>query len=62
MWRQARLTRFPNRDQMMKSAELTVAGRPLAPEDIAAAVAFLCSKPAEMIRGQVIVVDGGVDP
>ena len=51
---------FPNRDQMMKSAELTVAGRPLAPEDIAAAVAFLCSKPAEMIRGQVIVVDGGV--
>jgi enoyl-[acyl-carrier-protein] reductase (NADH) len=23
-------------------------------------VAFLCSKEAEMIRGQVIVVDGGV--
>ncbi len=51
---------FPNRDQMVKSAEQTVAGRPLSPEDIAAAVAFLCSKQAEMIRGQVIVVDGGV--
>jgi len=28
-------------------------------EDIAAAVAFLCSPEAEMIRGQTIVVDGG---
>ena len=30
------------------------------PEDIADTVAFLCSDQAEMIRGQVIVVDGGV--
>ncbi len=51
---------FPNRDQMMLAAEQTVAGRPLTPEDIAAAVAFLCSRQAEMIRGQVMVVDGGV--
>ena len=51
---------FPNRDQMMMAAEQTVTGRPLTPEDIAAAVAFLCSRQAEMIRGQVMVVDGGV--
>ena len=51
---------FPNRDQMISAAEQTVTGRPLTPEDMAAAVAFLCSRQAEMIRGQVIVVDGGV--
>lgn len=51
---------FPNRDEMMMAAEQTVTGRPLTPEDIAAAVAFLCSRQAEMIRGQVMVVDGGV--
>jgi enoyl-[acyl-carrier protein] reductase III len=37
----------------------TPAGRVAAPEDIAEAVAFLCSPGAEMIRGQVLVVDGG---
>jgi enoyl-[acyl-carrier protein] reductase III len=34
-------------------------GRLVEPEDIAGAVAFLCSPDAEMIRGQTIVVDGG---
>ncbi len=29
------------------------------PEDIAGAVAFLCSKDADMIRGQTLIVDGG---
>ena len=38
----------------------TLAGRMVQPEDIADIVAFLCSDQAEMIRGQVIVVDGGV--
>ncbi|UCD08412.1 MAG: SDR family oxidoreductase [Dehalococcoidales bacterium] len=38
----------------------TLAGRMVQPEDIADTVAFLCSNQAEMIRGQVIVVDGGV--
>jgi enoyl-[acyl-carrier protein] reductase III len=38
----------------------TLAGRMVQPEDIADTVAFLCSDQAEMIRGQVIVVDGGV--
>ena len=37
----------------------TPAGRPVAPEDVAKTVAFLCDDRAFMIRGQVIVVDGG---
>jgi enoyl-[acyl-carrier protein] reductase III len=35
------------------------AGRLVTPEDVAGVVAFLCSPAAAMIRGQVIVVDGG---
>jgi len=35
------------------------AGRLIAPEDVANAVAFLCSDDARMIVGHVIVVDGG---
>jgi len=38
---------------------VTPAGRLVTPEDVAEVVAFLCSPAAEMIRGQVIVVDGG---
>lgn len=37
----------------------TPAGRTVTPEDVAKVVAMLCSPDAEMIRGQVIVVDGG---
>jgi enoyl-[acyl-carrier protein] reductase III len=37
----------------------TPAGRLVSPEDVAAAVAFLCSPDAAMIRGQVLLVDGG---
>jgi enoyl-[acyl-carrier protein] reductase III len=37
----------------------TPAGRIVSPEDIAEVVFFLCGPQAEMIRGQVIVVDGG---
>jgi len=37
----------------------TPAGRIVRPEDIAEAVLFLCSPWSEMIRGQVLVVDGG---
>ena len=35
------------------------AGRLIEPEDVANAVAFLCSDAARMIIGHVIVVDGG---
>ena len=37
----------------------TPAGRMVRPEDIASVVTFLCSEAAAMIRGQIIVVDGG---
>jgi enoyl-[acyl-carrier protein] reductase III len=37
----------------------TPAGRLVTPQDIANAVCFLCSPQAEMILGQVLVVDGG---
>ncbi len=35
-------------------------GRMVAPDDIARAVAFLCTENAAMIRGQTLVVDGGL--
>ena len=55
------LTSFPNRKELLEKARgSTPAGRHLATEDIARVVAFLCSADAFMIRGQVIVVDGGV--
>lgn len=37
----------------------TPRGRLCTPQDVAEVVAFLCSPAAEMISGQVIVVDGG---
>ena len=42
------------------SVQDTPAGRPVKPEDIANLVAFLCSDDAYMIRGQVIIIDGGL--
>ncbi len=54
------LDAFPNRDQMLAWARArTPAGRMVEPDDVAAAVCFLCSPEAEMIRGQTLVVDGG---
>lgn len=54
------LTHFPRREQMLAEARArTPAGRMVEPEDIARTVAFLCGPGGEMIRGQVIVVDGG---
>jgi enoyl-[acyl-carrier protein] reductase III len=53
------LDHFPNKDEMLRSVERTPAGRLVAPDDIAAAVSFLCSPDAAMIRGQTLVVDGG---
>ncbi len=37
----------------------TPAGRLVQPEDVAELVAFLCTPSAFMIRGQVIIIDGG---
>jgi len=51
---------FMENENVLETAkELTPAGRLVLPEDIADAVLFLASPQAEMIRGQVLVVDGG---
>jgi len=43
-----------------KIAAATPAGRLVTPEDVAEVVAFLCTPAADMIRGQIITVDGGL--
>jgi enoyl-[acyl-carrier protein] reductase III len=53
------LDHFPNREEMLAAGRANPAGRLVEPEDVAAAVSFLCSPEAEMIRGHVLVVDGG---
>ena len=50
---------FPNREGMLEAGHSTPAGRIVTASDIARVVAFLCTDDAAMIRGQVIVVDGG---
>jgi enoyl-[acyl-carrier protein] reductase III len=46
-------------EHMASARSRTPAGRLVSVEDVAAAVAFLCSADAAMIRGQVLLVDGG---
>jgi enoyl-[acyl-carrier protein] reductase III len=54
------LDHFPNREEMLHSGKTrTPAGRLVEPEDIAGAVAFLCSPDAQMVCGQTLIVDGG---
>jgi enoyl-[acyl-carrier protein] reductase III len=53
------LDHFPNREEMLASGAANPVGRLVTPEDIAGAVAFLCSADAEMVCGQTLVVDGG---
>ncbi len=53
------LEHFPNREEMLAFGRANPVGRLVEPEEIAAAVAFLCSPDAEMVRGHVLVVDGG---
>jgi enoyl-[acyl-carrier protein] reductase III len=50
---------FPNREEMLDAGAANPTGRLVTPEDMAAAVAFLCGPDAEMVRGQTLVVDGG---
>lgn len=55
------LKAFPIGEEMLEKAEeKTPAARLVMPEDIANAVAFLCSEEAFMIRGHTLVVDGGL--
>ncbi len=47
-------------DSVMQGVQnKTPVGRIATPQDIAGVVAFLCSPEANMIRGQIVVVDGG---
>ena len=53
------LEHFPNKEEMLRSAERTPAGRLVSADDIAGVVSFLCSDDAAMVCGQTIIVDGG---
>jgi len=53
------LEHFPNREEMLAMGARNPAGRLVSAEDVAGAVAFLCSDDAAMIRGQTVVIDGG---
>jgi len=53
------LEHFPNREEMLKAGASNPVGRLVTPDDIAGAVAFLCSPDADMVRGQTLIVDGG---
>jgi enoyl-[acyl-carrier protein] reductase III len=44
---------------MLATGAANPVGRMVTPEDIAGAVAFLCSAEADMVRGQTLIVDGG---
>ena len=54
------LDHFPNAKEMLKSGSKNPVGKMVSEQDIADTVNFLCSKKANMIRGQTIVIDGGV--
>jgi enoyl-[acyl-carrier protein] reductase III len=53
------LEHFPNREAMLAAGAANPVGRMVTPDDIANAVAFLCSAGADMVRGQTLIVDGG---
>jgi enoyl-[acyl-carrier protein] reductase III len=54
------LEHFPNREEMLHAGRTrTPAGRLVEPDDVAGAVAYLCSAEAEMVRGHTLVIDGG---
>src|ERR671922_1122977 len=48
---------FPNREEMLEAGAGNPVGRLVTPDDVAGAVAFLCSPDAEMVRGHTLVVD-----
>jgi enoyl-[acyl-carrier protein] reductase III len=58
---QTEALKFYTKEQLESVSRQTgPAGRVVTPQDIANVVAFLCSEEAFMIRGQTIVIDGGI--
>jgi enoyl-[acyl-carrier protein] reductase III len=53
------LEHFPNKEEMLRSAERTPAGRLVEVDDIAGAVSFLCWAVGGLVRGLWLVVVGG---
>jgi enoyl-[acyl-carrier protein] reductase III len=53
------LEHFPNKEEMLAAGRANPVGRIVSPDDIASAVAFLCSADAAMVCGQTLIVDGG---
>ncbi|MBI4286451.1 MAG: enoyl-[acyl-carrier-protein] reductase FabL [Chloroflexi bacterium] len=43
-----------------QAVKSTPVGRMVQPEDVANVVTFLCTDAADMVRGQIIVIDGGM--
>ena len=55
------LKHFPNREELLQEAkEKTPAGRMVEIDDLVNCVMFLLSDQSNMIRGQTIIVDGGI--
>ena len=55
------LTHFPNREELLEQAKKrNPAGRIVEPKDLAEAAYFLTTPAASMIRGQTLLVDGGL--
>ncbi|MFJ7976832.1 enoyl-[acyl-carrier-protein] reductase FabL [Peribacillus sp. JNUCC 23] len=55
------LKHFPNREELLaEAAAETPAGRIVSMEDMVKTIMFLISEDASMIRGQTIIVDGGI--
>jgi len=54
------LKHFPNREEMLEAGAKNPAGMMVETTDIAEVAYFLCTPGAKMIRGQTIVVDGGM--
>lgn len=55
------LKHFPNREEILQEAkEKTPAGRMVEIEDMVQVIMFLLAEQSSMIRGQTIIVDGGI--
>lgn len=55
------LKHFPNREELLQEAkDKTPAGRMVEIEDMVNCIMFLISEEASMIRGQTIIIDGGI--